>query len=74
MYSCMRDVFILKKNIHKQKSEKLLQKLVETPFSYLHYKIALKLKLQLKNARALRILLQSHLQSYFFFGCSVWGV
>jgi hypothetical protein len=36
-----------KKNLHKNKSEKLLQKLVEeTPFSFLHYKIALKLKLQ----------------------------
>jgi hypothetical protein len=34
------------KNLHKQKSEKLLQKLVETPFSFLHYKIALKFKLQ----------------------------
>jgi hypothetical protein len=44
MYSCMCSVFILKK-IHKQKSEKLLQKLVENPFSFLPYKIALKLKL-----------------------------
>jgi hypothetical protein len=45
----MCDVFILKNNLHKDKSEKLLQKLLEIPFSL--YKIAL------KNACALRILL-----------------
>jgi hypothetical protein len=44
MYSCMCGAFILKQ-IQKQKSEKLLQKLVEIPFSFLLYKIALKLKL-----------------------------
>jgi hypothetical protein len=44
IYSCICGVFILKK-IHKQKSEKLPQKLVEIPFSFLHYKTALKLKL-----------------------------
>jgi TRAP-type C4-dicarboxylate transport system permease large subunit len=33
MYSCMCGVFILKK-IHKQKLEKLLKKLVETPFFF----------------------------------------
>jgi hypothetical protein len=31
-FSCMCGVFVLKKNLHKQKSEKLLKKLVETPF------------------------------------------
>jgi hypothetical protein len=36
------------KILHKQKSEKLLQKLVKTHFSLLLYKIALKLKLQQK--------------------------
>jgi hypothetical protein len=43
MCSCMCGVFILKKNLHKQKLEKLLQKFVE--ISFLLYKIALKLKL-----------------------------
>jgi hypothetical protein len=35
MYSSICGVFILK-NLHKQKSEKLLQNLVEIPFSFLH--------------------------------------
>jgi flagellar biosynthesis regulator FlbT len=42
----MRGVFILKKNLHKQKLEKLLKNLVETLFCFLHYKIALNCKLQ----------------------------
>jgi hypothetical protein len=48
MHSCMCGVFILYK-IHKQKSAKLGQKLLEIPFSFLHYKIALKLKLLQKK-------------------------
>jgi hypothetical protein len=48
----MSGVFILKKNLHKQKSEKLLQKSVEIAFFF-----AL-LNCSKKNALALRILLQ----------------
>jgi hypothetical protein len=57
--------FILKKNLYKQKSEKFLQKLVVIPFSFLLYKIAAK-----KNARALKILVQSNLYSNYIFGCT----
>jgi hypothetical protein len=52
----MCGVFILKKNLPKKKLEKLLQKLVEIPFSFLLCKIGKK-----KNARAVSILLQSYL-------------
>jgi hypothetical protein len=57
---CGCGVFILKKNLHKQKSEKLLQKLVGIPFSFLLYKIALK-------ASAVRILVQFKFIEQLFF-------
>jgi hypothetical protein len=56
MYCCMCGVFILKKQLHKQKLEKLLQKL-EILFSFLLYKFAVNLSkikfYQIKN-RGLR--------------------
>jgi hypothetical protein len=38
MYSCMCGVFILKKTFTNKKLEKLPQKKVEIPFTFLHYK------------------------------------
>jgi hypothetical protein len=42
-------VFLYLKKPSQTEIGKLLKKLVETPFSFLHYKIALKLKLLLKK-------------------------